>query len=239
LDAFFAEEYISTDQDVEVRFGTRPENYLRKVASFIHRHKSGGRILDLGCAGGHFLDRFFPAPAWEKWGVDLSKFAAARARAKGIRVPSGDITSAILPRGEFDVVTVLDTFFYFLEPWRELEAVRRALKPDGLLVITAPSAAVHIWRNRGWRAKLFRQSQSPLLQTHHLFFYNPRTMASLLGRSQFRMVAVRPLPATAQGSLLRNAAAGGYFAASLAAWELSRFRIMLAPRFMVAAVPCS
>jgi SAM-dependent methyltransferase len=236
LAAFFANEYISTDEDLDVRFGTRPTRYLRQVAGFIHQRKSCGRILDLGCAGGYFLDRFFQAPAWEKWGVDLSKFAAARARTKSIRVHTGDIHSAPLPGSGFDAVTVLDTFFYFLEPWRELKAIRRALKPNGLLVITTPCAGSHIWRNTGWRAKLFGCSQNSLLQTRHLFFYSPRSLTFLLRRSSFQIIAIQPLPAIDQGSFYRNRLADGYHAMSKAVWVLSLSRLMLAPRFMVAAI---
>src|SRR5271169_7001117 len=103
LVSFFSEEYISTDEDVEIRFGTGPEKSLGKVARFIHGLRGRGRILDIGCAGGHFLDRYFHTSAWEKWGVELSKFAAGRAMRKEIRIQVGDIHSAALPASSFDV----------------------------------------------------------------------------------------------------------------------------------------
>jgi SAM-dependent methyltransferase len=239
MSAFFANEYISTDEDVEVRFGTRPRKYLRRVAGFIRQRKSGGRILDLGCAGGYFLDRFFSAQDWEKWGVDLSKFAATSARNKSIRVHTGDIHSAALPEGAFDAVTVLDTLFYFPEPSRELGAIHRALKPNGLLVITAPCAGSHIWRNTGWRAEIFGGSRNSVLETRHLFFYNPRSLTFLLRRSSFEIIAVQPLPAIDQGSFWRNRLADAYHAMSHVVWFLTLSRLMLAPRFMVAAIPRS
>src|SRR5258708_935358 len=211
---FFSEEYITTDEDVEVRFGTRPEKSLLKVARFIHKRRAGGRILDLGCAGGHFLDRYFRTSAWEKWGVELSKFAAARAMGKAIRMHVGDIHSAALPAASFDVVTVLDTFYYFSEPRRELEAIRRILKPDGLVVLVLTCATSHIWRNNGWMGSLSGRAQASFLESRHVFFYNPKAITSVLRGSGFRVSSLQALPANDQGNSLRNALANGYFAMS-------------------------
>jgi len=234
---FFSEEYISTDEDVEVRFGTRPQKSLSKVARYIHKRKIHGRILDLGCAGGHFLDAFFHAPDWDKWGVDLSKFAAQTAMTKSIRMHTGDIHSASLPPFSFDVVTVLDTFYYFPQPRRELEAIRKILKPDGLLVLVLTSARSHIWRNTGWRTRVLGGSQGSLFESHHVFFYDPPAIRDTLSRSGFRIDSIHPLPAIDQGSFLRNGLAAGYFAMSVAGWCLSGARLMLGPRFFVAASP--
>jgi SAM-dependent methyltransferase len=237
LSSFFSEEYISSEEEMEDRFGTRPEKGHRKVARFIHEQKARGRILDLGCAGGHFLDRHFRISAWEKWGVDLSKFAAARAKSKAIRVQVGDIHSVELPAAAFDIVTVLDTFYYFSEPQRELEAIRRILKPDGLLVIVLTCATSHIWRNTGWMGKLSGRAQASFLESHHVYFYNPKAITSVLRGSGFRVSSLQPLPATDQGSSPRNALASGYYAMSNVAWHLSGERLMLGPRFLVAALP--
>jgi SAM-dependent methyltransferase len=233
----FANEYITRNEDVEVRFGTRVEKSHKQVARFINNRKASGRILDIGCAGGYFLDRYFQTSAWEKWGVELSRFAAARATAKAIQVHVGDIHSADLPGASFDVVTVLDTFYYFSEPLRELDAIRRILKPSGLLVIVLPHADIHIRRNTGWMSKVFAESRTALLESTHLFFYNPKSMMSILDGSRFRVRSLRPLCALGQSSFLQNGLAIGYSALSAAAWHLSRGRLMLGPRFLVAATP--
>jgi SAM-dependent methyltransferase len=237
LVSFFSEEYISTDEDVEIRFGTGPERSLCRVADFIHGLRGRGRILDVGCAGGHFLGRYFHTSAWEKWGVELSKFAAGRAMRKEIHIQVGDIHSAALPASSFDVVTVLDTFYYFSEPRRELNVIRRILKPDGLLVLVLTCATSHVWRNTGWMGKLAGRTQDAFLESHHVFFYNPKAITSVLRGAGFRVFFLQPLPANDQGNSLRNAVASGYFALSSMAWYFSGARLMLGPRFLVAAVP--
>lgn len=241
LKQLFAGEYITREDDVEVRFGSRPLKCYRAVAAFIQERKDQGRILDVGCAGGHFLERF-SGSGWEKWGIDLSHFAAERAARKSIRVHVGDLHSADLPRQSIDVITVLNTFYYFARPQRELAVIRDSLKPDGLLVIALPSAAVHVWRNTGWRRQTFR-SRSPwsggdsLFDSNHLFFYNPKSLQHLLGECGFEALAVRPLPALGQSSGWLEWVAGGYSALSAAAWRSGLSKEMLAAQFLVAAKP--
>ncbi len=234
---FFSSGYISTTDDVEVRFGTRPQKSHTQVAKFILDRKTAGTILDIGCAGGHFLDRYFKASTWKKWGIELSKFAAATAIRKSINVQVGTIQSVELPLCFFDVVTVLDTFYYFADPRDELSSIRRVLKPDGLLIIALPWAGSHIWRNTGWRRSFFPSSDRSLLEGTHIFFYTGHAIRSLLSSCCFRVIAMRPLPAIDQGAFLRNLVAGAYSAASTAAWHLSGARVMLGPRLLVAATP--
>ena len=242
LREFFSSKYIACEQDVELRFGTRPCKLHQAVAAFIQQRKTQGSILDVGCAGGHFLDGFFRGCGWNKWGVELSRFAAERAARKSIRVHVGDLHSAALPRHSFDVITLLDTFYYFLQPQRELAVIRQSLKTEGLLVIVLPSAAVHIWRNTAWRALLFRPglfrgTRESLLDTHHLYFYSPQSLRHLLRQCGFDPIAVRPLPAVGQRSWWINRLADGYYTASAAAWKLHLSEEMLAPHFLVAAHP--
>jgi SAM-dependent methyltransferase len=156
---------------------------------------------------------------------------------KSIRMHTGDIHSASLPPLSFDVVTVLDTFYYFPQPRRELDAIRKILKPDGLLVLVLVSARSHLWRNTGWRTSLLGGPKGSLFDSHHVFFYDPPAIRATLSRSGFRIDSIRPLPAIDQGNSLRNGLARGYFAMSVAAWYLSRARLMLGPRFLVAASP--
>src|SRR5258708_12693324 len=92
----------------------------------------------------------------------------------------GEIPSSSLSAASFDVETVLDTFYYFSEPRRELEAIRRILKPDGLLVLVLTCATSHIWRNTGWMGRLSGRAQPSFLATPHPFFSNPQAITSSL-----------------------------------------------------------
>jgi SAM-dependent methyltransferase len=236
ITGFFAHSYIATDEDSEVRFGTRQEKSLSQVAAMIQSERSKGRILDIGCAGGHFL-RLFPKPAWEKYGVELSKHAVAKAREKGITVHEGDIHSARFPAACFDVITALDTFYYFADPRSELAEIRRLLKPGGMLTLVFTCAKSHTWRNRGLISMLLGGTTTSLLESNHLYFYEPDSARYILEASNFLVRSICPWPATGQPTRSRERVFQLYSRLSAVAWRLSKSRWMLGPRFLVTAVP--
>jgi SAM-dependent methyltransferase len=211
---------------------------LSSIAREIHSRKKGGRILDVGCATGYFLSRFFERLGWEALGVELSHYAASIAAKRGIPTHVGDLQSANLPAGSFDVVTVLDSFYYFREPRRELDEIRRLLRPDALLFLELPLASARIWRTTGRLGRLFSGARQPLLRTSdHLFYYDPKSIALVLRKGAFELKSIAPLPSNQpQGSVRKNLYRG-YSVASSLIWRASCSRLALAPRFMVVAAP--
>lgn len=236
LTAHFEDDRELNDTDLETKFERNREQVLARVAGCIQSVKKGGRILDVGCATGFFLARFFSPTNWEMCGLDLSARAVEKALRKGIRVHQGSIHSATLPDGSFDVISVIDTFYYFLQPQRELAAFHRILNPDGILVLDLPLAESRIWRTSHQLGKLLSSARRQLLETSdHLFYYNPRSISLLLERCGFHVKTVLPLPGNRQEHFLRNLIYRAYSALSLVLHFLSGARIMLGPRFLVVA----
>src|SRR5207248_474683 len=111
------------------------ENVLSRVADYIHVRKPQGAILDVGCATGLFLKQFFRPPQWKAEAIELSPQKAKVAARNGIQVQIGDVHQARLEESSFDVVTILDAFYYFQDPHADLAEFRRILNDDGLLAI--------------------------------------------------------------------------------------------------------
>lgn len=235
LTAHFENE--TTDRDeLERKFEKNRIDVLKMIAGYIHGRRPEGVILDIGCATGLFLERFFRSDTWQRWAVELCGSAAEKARAKGIRVHHGDILSAPFCSEWFDVITVLDAFCYFPKPQRELAEFRRVLKHDGLLVIETPLATSRIWRASRPLGKLLSWTRCPLLQSSdHLFYFTPKAISLLLERCGFYVQAVVPLPGNRHEHWLRNSAFKSYFLFSLFLHSISGSRILLAPRFLVVA----
>ncbi len=121
-------------------------NYLRRSPAYkwraflkvILHYRKTGRLLDIGCALGMFLQK--ATQYFDCAGSDLSAYALNEARKRlpgNIRLFQGSLGS--LP-GEaiYDVVTCFDIIEHVpdLESvWKNLLAL---LKPDGLLVVTVP-----------------------------------------------------------------------------------------------------
>jgi SAM-dependent methyltransferase len=234
---YFSDTYITSDAALAVSFSSNRQRVLSRVARYIRRKKASGRVLDIGCAGGFFLERFFGGTEWETWGVELSKFAAARATAKGINVHVGDMHNAGFPPGSFDIVTILDTLYYFPDPCLELRETRRVLKPDGLLVLELPLAGSQLWRNEAWIARAVGIRHRSLLRGDHLFFYTPRAVGSVLEKCEFKITDVVPLPGNRQRETWLDILYRSYFGFSWLLWSFSVGTVMLGPRFLVFATP--
>jgi SAM-dependent methyltransferase len=96
-----------------------------------------GRLLDVGCAGGHFLaaarDR-----GYDVRGIEFSPTMAAQARATyGLDVVEGDVMQTHVD-GPFDVIHMEDVVEHLRDPLAVLRKLATLLKDDGIFVIDGP-----------------------------------------------------------------------------------------------------
>ncbi len=126
----------------------------------VTRFKQSGRMLDVGCATGVFLQWFQAGGSWDLYGLELSEGAARVARAAGLNVFIGQLEEAAYPENYFDVVTFWDVLEHISDPRSALLETRRILKPDGILVLRLPNAA-------SLDARIFRQYWSGLDAPRH------------------------------------------------------------------------
>lgn len=223
LDARFATFYQSVLGKLPVMFEKSREPVLERIARFIQTKKPGGAILDIGCGNGYFLARLFNGPNWRRFGIEVCPETAEQAEAAGVHTTVGSLADAALPAGAFDVVVILDTFFYLPDPRAAVREVMRLLAPKGTVVIEVPSAATRLIRAGANQNRL------------DLFYYPAKALVRLLRDAGFRIDAVLPLPANRQQGILRNAVYSIYSALAQALFYLSLGRIVAALRFAVAA----
>jgi len=231
--------HFQNDPDVDDLhrwFERNRERVLARVAKQIQSRKEQGKILDVGCATGLFLARFFPASRWETWAVELSPRKAQAAARNGICVQVGDIHRARFDECSFDVITVLDAFYYFPDPQSELRELHRILRNNGLLVLELPWAGSRIWRRSRILCWLLRDRQVPLLESSdHLFYYTPKSIGQLLHHSGFAVRTILPLPGNRQETMFRDLLYRGYSFFSMLLHTLSGSKCFLGPRFLVVA----
>jgi SAM-dependent methyltransferase len=152
---------------------------LRKRGRFITRHKQSGRLLDIGCATGFFLNGMRAQGQWDLYGVEISPYAARVAQEKyGLNVRIGTLEDAAFPDNFFDVVTLWDVLEHLHEPVKSLQEIHRVLKPDGLLVFRVPNLA-------SLDARLFGPFWAGLDPPRHLYVFSPRTVETLLHKTGF------------------------------------------------------
>jgi ubiquinone/menaquinone biosynthesis C-methylase UbiE len=108
------------------------------------------RILDVGCGGGRTIEKLAAmAPLGTVAGVDYAQGSVAASRATNRRtIEAGrvEIRNASVDRlpfsaAEFDLVTAVETHFYWPDLPAALREIRRVLKANGTLLIIAESYA--------------------------------------------------------------------------------------------------
>jgi SAM-dependent methyltransferase len=103
-------------------------------------------ILDVGCGGGrtvHTLARV--ASEGKVHGIDYSAASVAASRrtnsqmiaAGRVEIRQSTVSSLPFPDGTFDLVTAVETHYYWPNPPEDLREILRVLKPGGKLVLIA------------------------------------------------------------------------------------------------------
>lgn len=107
-----------------------------------------GRLLDIGCAGGVFLDEA-RRRGFDVRGIELNPTQAKSARDRfGLEVAVGRIEDIPVDRWceTFDAVTILDCLEHIPEPLEALRKVARWTRPGGHLLVRGPLANSRIGR---------------------------------------------------------------------------------------------
>ncbi len=153
----------------------------RQHLRFLRRSVAEGaglKLLDVGCSSGLFLDEARQS-GFEVHGAELSASTAAFAREHfGLSVHSGDWRDAGHADASFDVITLFDVIEHLPDPLAELVAIRRLLKPGGLLLQSTPDIDGLFPRLSYLLARRLDYWPHPE-PPHHLFQFSRRTLGAL------------------------------------------------------------
>ena len=210
---------------------------LQREASIIKQMKSGGSLLDIGCATGTFFHGFKGAE-WRLSGVDTSKLAVEKARTEyGAAVFCGTLHEAGYPSRFFDVVTMLDTLYYLPDPAAELREIHRILKDDGVLAIEIPGLTYTLAREQGPLCWLLdRKWRRGLANSFHLYYFSPKTIRLLLSMAGFILLQMFPEQASFRGGIIDRALNEIHFRlARLVHWASARKVSIAGKEFYLAA----
>jgi SAM-dependent methyltransferase len=141
------------------------------TVDFIRKHKPGGRLLDVGCAYGFFLQE--ARPHFDVAGIEIAEDAAAHARAQGLNVTTGIADEATLAKfGMMDVIVLLDVIEHLPSPQETLALCTQHLAPGGVIVITTGDFASLYARLAGTHWRLMTPPQ-------HLWYFTRDSMQGL------------------------------------------------------------
>ena len=176
LQFFGYDDYLADEDNIKITFAKR----LRTI----ERHVDRGRLLDIGCATGFFLD-LARSEGWEVVGTEVSSFGVRHARqALGLDVRLGTLKEMQFDSGMFDAVTMWDVIEHVVDPMGELKEVHRVLRDGGLLSLITPDAGSLVARVLGSRWEEFRRVRE------HIYFFSRCTMREMLHKVGFQVLGV-------------------------------------------------
>ena len=127
----------------------RRASFLRGLQAVrAHIPPAGVKVLDVGTAGGAFLEAAAQY-GYEASGLEPSAFMAEQARRRGLNVTAGTLKDGIFPPASFDLVCLWDVLEHLARPRDLLEAIRPLLRPQGVLLINYPDIGTPMARLAG------------------------------------------------------------------------------------------
>jgi len=173
---YFQQKSRMTDEMIDARKKT----YRIEINELSKIFKSG-RILDVGCGMGVFLDCF--GDEWEKFGCDISSYALEIASTKGITVYHGEFEHFELEHNLFDVVYFRASLHHSYSPKRSLKNAYHMLKPNGVIVISMSN------NKDGFAGRLFKAHVKSYEQGHN-YLFSRSTLEAYLQNTGFSIMKV-------------------------------------------------
>lgn len=148
-------------------------------------------ILDVGCGGGRTIHKLAAlAPEGNVYGIDYAEGSVAAARQKNaqlikagrVEIRQASVSQLPFPDNQFDLITAVETHYYWPDLVKDLQEIRRVLKPGGTLLLIAESYQGGRYEVvQGWVMKL-------LLRAAHLSVEEHRNVFVAAGFSEVQMI---------------------------------------------------
>ena len=164
---------------------------LASAVARLHDLAGPGRLLDVGCGGGHLVAAA-RAAGWRALGADISHAACVVAGASAPIVQAG---AENLPfrAGALDAVALVNVLDHTRQPRAVVREAARALRPGGVLVVRVPNGTFHASATRalGRLGPWVRWHGLDTYPVLHLFAYGPSALCRLVEDGDFEVVSVQ------------------------------------------------
>jgi ubiquinone/menaquinone biosynthesis C-methylase UbiE len=151
-------------------------------------------ILDVGCGGGKTVsDLAKIATEGKVYGIDYSEASVAIAtsvnkryiNAGRVEIYHASVESLPFPDDMFDLVTAVETYFFWPDLVNNLKEIRRVLKPGGHLAIV----------NEAYRDERFEKRNAIFAKAGNFTYHSPDEFYTFLKDAGYSHVQIDVLPA--------------------------------------------
>ena len=151
-------------------------------AEFIENYVSEGKILDVGCNGGFFLEKL--SDNFQKYGIEVDPEAVAYANKNyNFDIRRGEIGEDDFDKDFFDVIIFRGVIEHMLDPKKALDRSTELLKKGGLIYFCATPNL------KSLGAFLYREKWNLWHPIEHINIFDSKTIHLLLGEDLYSKVA--------------------------------------------------
>lgn len=141
-----------------------------------------GKLLDIGCSGGFFLD-LARAAGFDTFGVELNQVELDIARRRGHKVWGVPIQE-IPDTEKFDVICLWDVFEHIKDGIDYLSYLHSKQSGGGIIFLQIPNA-------NSLAARIMQQKCNMFDGIEHVNLYAPQTLKAVAGKAGYRINLIR------------------------------------------------
>lgn len=204
LYALYGETYFHNNESSVVGYTDyiRDEPNIRRTAQRrlkqLELFVQPGRLLDVGCATGFFLDEARKR-GWQVEGLDVSSFGVEYAQSNfGLTARHGTLTELSFEAAAYDLVTMWDVIEHVPDPTAYVRRAAELLRPGGVITLATPDVDSLPARLAGRRWVGYKLSEE------HIYYFSVQTLSKLLADAGFEVVNVRHIGKYVPLSLFRD-----------------------------------
>ncbi|MCP3932290.1 MAG: class I SAM-dependent methyltransferase [Bacteroidetes bacterium] len=150
--------------------------------NFLEGNIDHGNILDVGCGGGFFLEKFNPEK-WKRVGLEIDPDTRPYAEKHfGINVEIGTSEKMPFENESYDVVSFRGSFEHLVNPDLTMKEVARVTRKGGYLYFSATPNV------NSFCARLYRQKWNQFDAKEHIFMFSVETLEKLVEPFGFKAV---------------------------------------------------
>jgi len=184
---YISEEYIShsgkSSGGIGILYRIARTFSLTWKRAKIQRYKQVGKILDVGCGTGEFL-QVMKNSGWEVEGMEVSDTAREKAeRLIGQKI-NPELNSIINNR--FDIITAWHVVEHIPDLLPTIQKLKQLLKKDGTLFIAVPNY-------QSYDAQYYKEKWAGYDLPRHLWHFSKKSMEVMLQQSELKLLDILPM----------------------------------------------
>lgn len=176
IEKLYKQSFMSYDSHVanlQKTYG----HYLSRLESYGAKK---GKILEIGCGNGFFLEEAKRQGYEEVYGIEPGKKSVEKAKSDIQKNITIDVFKpGIYKKNFFDVVCCFQTLDHIIDPNSLLKEVYNILKKDGFVLFLNHNEA-------SFSSILFKE-KSPIIDIEHTYLFNKKTMRMLFEKHGFKV----------------------------------------------------